>query len=135
NDVENKFFNYCNYLINQMHDRYHTLLVKVIVLQKYLVYLLVGIVAIGIGLSIVPSDIKIVSHYSAFGVSNYYTDNWLYLINFVVFGIVVSLLHIIISVKLLAAKGRAVSIMFIWSGIGVIMIGWVIFQHVLNVLK
>lgn len=52
NDVENKFFNYCNYLINQMHDRYHTLLVKVIVLQKYLVYLLVGIVAIGIGLSL-----------------------------------------------------------------------------------
>ncbi len=51
NHVENKFFNYCNYLINQMHYHYHALLIKVIVLRKYLIYLLIGIVAIGIGLA------------------------------------------------------------------------------------
>ncbi len=98
--------------------------------------LVLGIIcAINIGMSIMPSDIKIVSHYSAFGISNYYTDNWAYLMNFAIFGIIVSLLHIIISVKLLAAKGRSVAIMFIWSGVGVIMIGWIVFQHVLSVLK
>jgi hypothetical protein len=101
-----------------------------------IVLFVLGIVsAISIGLSIIPSDIKIVSHYSAFGVSNYYTDNWLYLINFISFGAIVSLLHIIISVKLLIAKGHSISVMFIWSGVGMIMMGWVMFQHVMNVLK
>ena len=51
NHVGNKFFNYCNYLINQMHDRYHALLIKAIGLRKYLAYVLAGIVVIGVGLS------------------------------------------------------------------------------------
>lgn len=116
------------FLKDLISDRY-------IFIMSIVLFVLSIICAINIGLSIIPSDIKIVSHYSAFGISNYYTDSWIYLINFVIFGIIVALLHIIISVKLLVAKSRSISIMFIWSGIGVIMIGWVIFQHVLNVLK
>jgi hypothetical protein len=116
------------FLKDLISDRY------ILVMSVFILVLSI-ICAINIGVSIIPSDIKIVSHYSAFGISNYYTDNWVYLINFAIFGIIVSLLHIIISVKLLVAKGRSVAIMFIWSGVGVIMIGWIVFQHVLNVLK
>jgi hypothetical protein len=117
-----------NFFKDLISDRY-------IFVMSILIIIISIICAINIGLSIVPSDIKIVSHYSAFGISNYYTDNWVYLINFMFFGIVVAILHVIISVKLLIAKGHSVAVMFIWSGVGVIMVGWVIFQHVLNVLK
>lgn len=48
NHVENKFFNYCNYLINQMHERYYVLLIKVIFLRRYLFHLLGGLTITGI---------------------------------------------------------------------------------------
>jgi multidrug efflux pump len=43
----NRFFNYCSYLIDQMHLKYHALLIKAINLKKYLVYILIGLVILG----------------------------------------------------------------------------------------
>jgi len=112
---------------------------KQLVADRYLLVLSLFIVivaivcAINIGLSIKPSELQLVSHYSAFGITHLYRDQWFYLLVFVLFGAVVSLLHVIISVKLLIVKGHSIATMFAWVSIVIIILGWVTAQAVLNV--
>jgi hypothetical protein len=91
------------------------------------------VAAIVIGLSIHSSELQLVSHYSAFGITHLYRDQWFYLSVFVVFEIVVAILHSIISIKLLIAKGRSLAVLFAWSGVGVVLLGWITAVAVLNV--
>lgn len=103
--------------------------VKQLIADRYLLELVLIMAllsiafAIIIGLSISPSEIQLVSHYSAFGPTNYYLDQWFYLLVFVLFEPVVAILHTIIAIKLLNIRGRSMAIMFIWLGIGIILIG------------
>lgn len=96
--------------------------------DKYLVVLLSSMIVVSIvssiiiGLSIQPSEFQLVSHYSAYGISHYYRDQWYYLFVFVFFEIFVALIHVAVSAKLLIEKGRSMAIMFAWSGIGVILL-------------
>lgn len=114
------------YLLKLISDRY------LLALAAFALLLAI-ICAINIGISIKPSELQLVSHYSAFGITHLYRDQWFYLITFVVFGLIVALLHIIISIKMLIIKDHSVAVMFMWAGIGVILIGWVTASAVLNV--
>jgi len=107
-------------------DRYLLVLVSVLVL-------LALSFAITIGLSVHPSELQLVSHYSAFGVTHFYFDQWFYLLVFVVFGVIVAVLHSIIAIKLLTVKSSSFAAMFAWFGIGIILLGWVTALAVLNV--
>ena len=95
-------------------DRYLLFLVT------FLIVLAVGI-AIIIGLSISSSERQLVSHYSAFGIRNFYTDQWFYLIVFVAFELIVAVLHSVISIKLLITKGHSLAVSFAWFGIFIIL--------------
>ena len=99
-------------------DRY------LLALLTFMILLAIGL-AVFLGLSIDQSERQLVSHYSAFGVTHFYFDQWFYLLTFVVFEIVVAVLNTIISVKLLIVKGRSLAIAFAWLGIGIILIGFV----------
>ena len=107
-------------------DRY--LLVLLIILM-----LLALIMSINVGLSIKPSELQLVSHYSAFGITHFYSDQWFYLLLFPFFGIVVALFHIVVSIKLLIVKGHPVAIMVAWFGIGIVLLGWATAIAVLNI--
>ncbi|HZJ34501.1 MAG TPA: hypothetical protein VFD55_00610 [Candidatus Angelobacter sp.] len=112
---------------------------KQLVADRYLLVLVSALVllalsfAITIGLSIRPSELQLVSHYSAFGVTHFYFDQWFYLLVFVAFGIIVAVLHVIIAIKLLITKGKSFAAMFVWFGIGIILLSWVTALSVLNV--
>jgi hypothetical protein len=103
---------------------------KELIKDRYLrvllvVFLLISVsYAIVIGLSIHSSERQIISHYSAFGITHFYFDQWFYLLSFVVFGVIVSIMHTIISIKLLIVKGHPLAIMFAWVSIGIILLGW-----------
>lgn len=88
--------------------------------------------AINIGLSINFSERQLISHYSGFGVAHFYSNQWYYLFVFVFFAISTAILHTIIAVKLLVLKGRPLAIMFVWLGIGVILLGWVMASRILG---
>ncbi|MEI7918562.1 MAG: hypothetical protein WCH58_04220 [Candidatus Saccharibacteria bacterium] len=111
---------------------------KELVADRYLLVLLSVLIllalsfAVTIGLSIHPSYTQQISHYSAFGITNYYIDQWYYIFVFVAFGIVAAILHVIISIKLLVVKGHPLAVMFAWIGIGVIIIGWITALTLLN---
>jgi len=111
---------------------------KKLIADRYLLALLLlsillaVILTILIGLSIQPSERQLISHYSAFGITHFYFDQWFYLLTFAFFELVVVVLHSIISVKLLIIKGRSLAVMFAWSGIGIILMGYVTASTILG---
>jgi len=114
---------------------------KHLVSDRYLLALCVSMVllsvvcAVTLALSIKPSELQLVSHYSSFGITHLYRDQWYYLLTFVVFGLVVAALHTIISIKISIERGRSVALMYAWVGIGIILLGWATAFAVLNVWK
>ena len=110
-----------------VEDRYLLILVSTL-------FLLTIIFAITTSLSIQQSEIQLVSHYSSFGITHFYRDQWFYLISFVLSGIIFAILHIIIAIKLLVVKNRLFAIMFTWLGIGIIVLGcWTTAMTVINI--
>lgn len=107
-------------------DRYLLILISSMLLLSF-------ILSIVVGFSVHPSELQLVSHYSAYGVMHLYRDQWYYLISFIAFGPVVAILHAIISIKLLVIRDRSLALVFAWLGIGVIIIGSIISLAVLNV--
>jgi len=112
---------------------------KHLVSDRYLLALCVSMVllsvvcAVTLALSIKPSELQLVSHYSSFGITHLYRDQWYYLLTFVVFGLVVAALHTAISIKISVERGRSVALMYAWVGLGIIILGWVTAFAVLNV--
>lgn len=106
--------------------------------DKRLLFLLFCLLLFGllsmiiVGLSIHPSDLQLISRYSAFGITHLYRDQWLYFYGFAVFPFVVAILHSIISVKLLVLKNRSLAILFAWIGILVIFISLTIMIALLS---
>ncbi len=111
---------------------------KILIADRYLLAIIsfMIILAIGlsifIGLSIHPSDRQLVSHYSAFGITHFYFDQWFYLLTFVAFEVVAAVLHSIISFKLLITKGRSLAVMNAWFGVGIILMGFVVMLTILR---
>ncbi len=86
-----------------------------------------------VGLSVHPSDLQLVSHYSAFGITHFYRDQWYYLLTFGVFGLFVAVMHVALAVKLLIVKGPALAILFTWFSLAIIVFAWMTTYAVLNV--
>lgn len=59
-----------------------------------------------------PSDVQVPVRYSAYGVTNLYRDQWFYLMSFVGAGLLILLVHPLITLKLLQEKGREYAIGF-----------------------
>lgn len=99
-------------------------IVLVILAVAYTVY---------IALSVRPSDLQLVTHYTAFGVTHIYRDQWWYLLSFAAFGLLVAFLHIALSIKVYEAKGRSLAIMVAWLGIAILAMSWVTSFSIINI--
>jgi len=112
---------------------------KQLIADRYLLTLLLSMILIStiasiiIGFSVHPSELQLVSHYSEFGITHLYRDQWFYLLVFVFFGLIVAILHSIISIKLLLVKGRSLAIAFAWLSVGIILLGLITALAVINV--
>jgi len=98
-----------------------------------LLFILAITFSVIIGLSIHPSELQLVSHYSAFGLTHLYRDQWFYLLVFVAFELIVVVLHSILSIKILVVKDCSLAIAIAWFGIGIVILGFVMAMAVLNV--
>ncbi len=112
---------------------------KQLVANRYLLVLSSGLLALAIGaviyiaLTVHPSELQLVSHYTAYGVTHLYRDQWFYLLTFAVFPLFVAIFHIILGIKLLLLKGPSLAIAFVWMGVAIIIIGWITASALLNV--
>jgi hypothetical protein len=86
-----------------------------------------------VGATVHPSELQLVSHYSAFGITHLYRDQWYYLLTFGVFGLFAAILHSILAVKLFMVKGHSLAILFAWLGIAIVVLAWITATAVINV--
>lgn len=102
-----------------VHDR-PFLIVWIMLLVMALVFVVLA------ALRITPSDLQIPIRYSSFGVTNFYRDNWYYLLSFVAIGVVMFLTHSFLALKLYAMKGRGLALPFLWLGVGMFVVAYFI---------
>ncbi|MBJ58874.1 hypothetical protein CL689_01520 [Candidatus Saccharibacteria bacterium] len=118
---------------------YITTAFKELITNRYLTTLAVVTVVLMVGfvvyilLSVQPSELQLVTHYTAFGVTQLYRDQWFYLWSFGLFAILAAALHIALAIKLYITKGHPLALMIAWFGIGIILFAWVMSFSIINV--
>lgn len=95
--------------------------------------LLTAAFVVYIALTVRPSDLQLVTHYTAFGVTHLYRDQWFYLLSFIGFAVLVAFLHIALAIKVYITKGHPLAIMLAWMGIGIIIFAWITAISIINV--
>lgn len=112
---------------------------KELVTNRYLTTLSIVLVLLTIGfivyiaIAVRPSELQLVTHYTAFGVTHLYRDQWFYLLSFIGFAVMVAFFHISIAIKLYITKGHPLAIAFLWVGIGLIVFAWITAISIINV--
>lgn len=86
-----------------------------------------------IGVVVRPSELQLVTHYTAYGVTHLYRDQWFYLLGFGAFSVIVAFFSIAVSLKVFLTKGHPLAIMFAWFGIGIIVFAWLTSFSIINV--
>lgn len=86
-----------------------------------------------VGVSLRPSDLQVAVHYTAFGPTGFYREKWYYLIAFVIFGLLVAVMHSILVVKLYIQGRRQIALLFAWMSLLLIVIAFFMTRAVLKV--
>jgi hypothetical protein len=91
------------------------------------------VVILYLAFTIHQSELQVVVHYTSFGTTNFYRDKWYYLLSFVVFVLVMAIVHSVIAFKLLEKKGRDLAIAFVWLSLLMIFVATALFYQVLKI--
>ena len=91
----------------------------------------VGVIYMIIGLH--ASDLKVVTHYSAFGLTHFYRDQWLYYLNFIVLVVSVAILGIVLGSKL-AKERPQLALLYVWLSVIVICFVLIDYSRLLEFL-
>ena len=86
-----------------------------------------------VGVSLHPSDLQVAVHYSIYGQTNFYRDKWYYLITFIVFGILLAIVHTILTAKMYAQGRRQMALLFIALSYLILTITWFVTWSILKI--
>ena len=113
--------------------------IKQLATNRYLTTLSIVLVALSIAfiiyiaVAVQPSELQLVTHYTAYGVTHLYRDQWFYLLSYIVFAILVCFMHISIAIKIYITKGHPLAVMVLWVGIGIMLFAWITAISIINV--
>lgn len=113
---------------------------KELITNRYLTVLTIITIVLALGfvlyifLAVRPSELQQVTHYTAFGVTHLYRDQWFYLLSFAAFALLVAFLHIAIAIKVYITKGHPLALLFAWLGIGILVFAWLTSIWLINIL-
>ena len=99
-------------------------IVTAVLAIAFLIYILVAVR---------PSELQLVTHYTAYGVTHLYRSQWFYLYGFAAFALLAAFFHIALAIKTYVAKGSPLALMILWAGIGIILFAWVTAISIINV--
>jgi heme/copper-type cytochrome/quinol oxidase subunit 4 len=68
------------------------------------------------------SELQVPVRYSSFGITNFYREQWFYQLTFMVFGLIVYLMHTLAGLKLSEKKGPDYMIAFQWLTVVILVI-------------
>ena len=91
------------------------------------------LVSVYVGLTVRPSEVQVVTHYTSFGPTNFYRTRWYYLISFAIFGVFYAFFHAVIAAKLYVEKDRSFSVGFLWLSIGLIVVAFALIVSIINI--
>lgn len=86
-----------------------------------------------VGAALRPSDLQVAVRYSAFGATGFYREKWWYLLSFIMFGLILGVIHSILIIKLYVQERRQMAILFAWFSFFLLLIAWIITHSVLKV--
>lgn len=113
--------------------------IKTIISDRVLAALIIAFVlgclayCVFIGISLRPSDLQVAVHYTAFGEAGFYREKWYYFINFIVLGLLMMVMHTILTVKLYIQGRRQMALFFISLSILLVVIAWFLTRAILRV--
>ena len=104
-------------------------------LTVLLLVFLLGCIAycIFVGTSLRPSDLQVAIHYTVYGETNFYREKWFYLLSFVVFGLLVGVMHSVLATKIYLQGHRPLAILFLGVSFLVLFVAWFITWSVLKI--
>lgn len=91
------------------------------------------IYCLAFGLSLRPSELQIVNHYTAFGTTNFYRNKWYYLLSFIGFSLIVMVMNVALTAKMYQEKGRGFALAFAWMSLALLIIAAVLSHDLLQV--
>lgn len=84
--------------------------------------------AVYIGMTIEASDLRIITHYTAYGATHFYRDSWTYLLSFIVFVLLSTIFGIGICLKLLSHQREPLAVWFGWTS--VVLVGLTLLTYI-----
>lgn len=86
-----------------------------------------------VGVSLRPSDLQVAVHYSAFGETRFYREKWYYLLSFIMFGLILAIVHTALIVKMYVQERRQLALLFTHLSFGMLLITWILTHSILRV--
>jgi uncharacterized membrane protein len=110
-----------------------------VIKDRYLSVLLGAFLLLALGLliyllvTIRPTELQVVVHYTGFGTTNFYRDRWYYLLSFALFIVIMAVVQVVLTYRVLATKGRELAVPFAWLNIILVVIAAALFSQVLRI--
>jgi hypothetical protein len=114
-------------------------LIKTFFRDRTMVFLTMGAVLVCVvygiytALALEPSDLQVATRYTAFGDTHFYRTKWYYLLFFILFGIIVTMIHTAIAIKLYGRQQRQLAIALLSLTFLILVIGWILTRSVLEI--
>ena len=86
-----------------------------------------------VALTIEASDLRVITHYTAYGVTHFYRDSWTYLLSFIGAAFVTTIFSIGISVKLISQDREPLALLFSCLSIAILCFILLTYLHVAEV--
>lgn len=80
------------------------------------------------------SELRVVTHYTAFGATHFYRDQWAYLISFGLFALLSAALTTVLALKIMTHQRISLAIAYVWCGIFLIIFAWVVYARIVEFL-
>lgn len=112
--------------------------IKRVMTDRTYLFLMGGLAVTGLvyclvtGLNIHLSDVTIYSRYTSFGEAHFYKDHWQYLLTFVMFGFIVTFVHLALMVKLHNLDRRQTGVLVGAAGIAILVLALVYTTSVMS---
>ncbi len=91
-------------------------------------------VIIYIAATLEASDLRVITHYTAFGATHFYRDSWMYFLSFIGFIAVTAVCAIGMAIKLLLQDRESLAILIGWIGVVMVAITAVTYVHLAELL-
>lgn len=82
-----------------------------------------------------PNDLQVPIRYTAFGITNIYRAQWFHELSFVLFLVLVFVLHTLISLKLFQVKNRTYAVAFQWLTAVMLGIAFLFFMTIFRMIS